>query len=561
MAIDMGIARSRRALLAGGIGGLAAVVASALGRPLQARAGADGDVVLGKPNTATTTTAISNFTTTSTAFAANCSKGYALTGTTSADERAGVYGVGNTMLGRGVTGWNAAGGGTGHLGGAGWGVFGSSAQGWGVYGQGATTGIGVRGDSGSGTGVYGHSLSGSAVIGDSYSTTKVGVLGRSRADRTGVFGFSGPNNVTPPAAPAKTGVYGYAAQDDTARGVHGRSPTGSGVAGDSDSGAGTLGTSGTGPGVQGASGTGPGVVGASMSFAGVSGQSSGGIGVFGYNQILEKPAVLGHSNAGGTGVLGFSGAGMPPAPPAKTGAYGFAAQDASSRGVYGQTTAGEGVRGQATKGNGVVGYSDAGVGVAGSSASSFGVMGSSSARAGVVGASTAANQPAIIGQSAGHGTGVLGFSGGASGGLPAAPDKTGVYGCAIQDADSRGLHGHSGAGRGVYGQATSGAGIYGYATSGAGLHGAATTGYALRTSGRLKVEKASGVAIIAATKTSAVVTPGLDVTSASFVLLTPRGNLGGRSLWYTTDATNDRITIRVSSAVPADLKVGWLLLG
>jgi hypothetical protein len=53
----------------------------------------------------------------------------------------------------------------------------------------------------------------------------------------------------------------------------------------------------------------------------------------------------------------------------------------------------------------------------------------------------------------------------------------------------------------------------------------------------------------------------VDVTSSSFVLLTPRGNLGGRSLWYTLDTTNDRITVKVSSAVAADLKVGWLLMG
>ena len=45
------------------------------------------------------------------------------------------------------------------------------------------------------------------------------------------------------------------------------------------------------------------------------------------------------------------------------------------------------------------------------------------------------------------------------------------------------------------------------------------------------------------------------------MLLTPRGNLGGRSLWYTLDTTNDRIAVKVSSAVAADLEVGWLLMG
>lgn len=58
MAIDTNVPRSRRALLAGGIGGLAAFVASALGRPLPARAGTDGDVVLGATNRASATTIV-----------------------------------------------------------------------------------------------------------------------------------------------------------------------------------------------------------------------------------------------------------------------------------------------------------------------------------------------------------------------------------------------------------------------------------------------------------------------------------------------------------------------
>ena len=55
--------------------------------------------------------------------------------------------------------------------------------------------------------------------------------------------------------------------------------------------------------------------------------------------------------------------------------------------------------------------------------------------------------------------------------------------------------------------------------------------------------------------------PGPDVTTTSFVLLTPEADIGTRRLWYTTDATANTITIRVSSAVSASLAVGWLLLG
>ena len=116
-------------------------------------------------------------------------------------------------------------------------------------------------------------------------------------------------------------------------------------------------------------------------------------------------------------------------------------------------------------------------------------------------------------------------------------------------------------GQGVRGEATSGLGVRGYATSGVGGRFDATTGYALQTVGRLKVEKASGVATILATKSTVTVTPGLDVTTTSFVLLTPKADIGTRRLWYTTDATANTITIRVSSAVTTSLAVGWLLLG
>ena len=165
-----------------------------------------------------------------------------------------------------------------------------------------------------------------------------------------------------------------------------------------------------------------------------------------------------------------------------------------------------------------------------------GVVGESTSGKGVSGVTNSKYAPAILGSSGGGNTGVYGYSG-VLYTEPAAPAKTGVYGYAAQDADARGVHGQSKAGRGVYGQATSGVGVY----------GSATTGYALRTSGRLKVDKASGVATIPATKTSITVTPGIDVTSTSFVLLTPKADLGSRRLWYTTSPTANTITIKVST--------------
>jgi hypothetical protein len=185
----------------------------------------------------------------------------------------------------------------------------------------------------------------------------------------------------------------------------------------------------------------------------------------------------------------------------------------------------------------------------------------------------AANGPGVIGgTAAGVGaegiawydtTGVLGFStSGGTGAIPAPPAKTGVYGYAAQGTTSRGVYGRTVAGRGVYGQATSGQGIRGYATSGVGVFAEAATGYALRTNGRVRHDSVSGVVTIPAGNSAwPVMPPGIDVSSGSFVLLTPRGNLGGRSLWYTIDTTANSFTIRVSSPVTTSLPVGWLLLG
>jgi len=170
---------SRRALLVGAVGGLGALAVSAFGRP-QVAAGHDvDDVRLGGANTATTTTQITNSTTGQTVFS------------------------------------------------------GVSSGGTGVLGQ-SNTSVGVYGNSGAGTAVYGLSNSGVSVWGDSSATNYPASLGRSYGNSTGVQGFSGIASI--PAAPAKTGVYGSAAQDSASKGVWGSSPAGHGLHGSSSSG-------------------------------------------------------------------------------------------------------------------------------------------------------------------------------------------------------------------------------------------------------------------------------------------------------------------------------------
>ena len=66
---------------------------------------------------------------------------------------------------------------------------------------------------------------------------------------------------------------------------------------------------------------------------------------------------------------------------------------------------------------------------------------------------------------------------------------------------------------------------------------------------------------IAVGKKAVTIAPGVNVTTGSFVLLTPMTNLGGRDLWFTRNAADDKFTIRMSSTRGSDTKVAWLLLG
>jgi hypothetical protein len=111
-------------------------------------------------------------------------------------------------------------------------------------------------------------------------------------------------------------------------------------------------------------------------------------------------------------------------------------------------------------------------------------------------------------------TGVLGISGPNE---PTVRAKTGVHGYADQDSTSRGVIGECPDGQGVRGETETGSAVFGNADS----------GYALRGSGRVRFDRVSGVARLAAGSTSKTITPGVDLTSNSFVLLTPKTTSGG----------------------------------
>jgi hypothetical protein len=112
---------------------------------------------------------------------------------------------------------------------------------------------------------------------------------------------------------------------------------------------------------------------------------------------------------------------------------------------------------------------------------------------------------------------------------------------------------NSGLSYGVQGHSNSSSGVGVYARND-------STGLALQTSGRTKFST-SGVAVMVAGATSKKVIPSVNVTSSSFVLLTPKTNIGSRALWFTTSAADNYFTIRMSSPRSSTTRVAWLLLG
>jgi len=229
-------------------------------------------------------------------------------------------------------------------------------------------------------------------------------------------------------------------------------------------------------------------------------------------------------------------------------------------GVYAHAPDGIAIRAESTTSIGVQGQSSSSAGVLGSTGSGWGVFGSGTTGIGVAGETNATNKPASIGVGKGNSTGVQGYSGVD---VPAPKAKTGVFGQADQDSDSRGVWGYAPAGQGVRGQATSGIGVRGLVTSGVGLSGEATTGYALRTKGRVRLDQSAGQATIASGTSSIVVTPGVDLTTTSAVVATLNGDAGGSTAVkrVAVNATANTFTVYLTGNATASVKLAWIVLG
>jgi hypothetical protein len=136
----------------------------------------------------------------------------------------------------------------------------------------------------------------------------------------------------------------------------------------------------------------------------------------------------------------------------------------------------------------------------------------------------------------------------------------GLYGTS---REGTGVSGFTRKGIGVDGFAEFGAGVQGSTDFGAGVVAIGNGGTALVVLGHARFSW-SGVASIPAGETSAVFDIGHgedpNVYAESFVLLSPKVNLGGRALWYRTDPAAGRFSIHISSPRSSPTEVGWLLL-
>jgi hypothetical protein len=104
------------------------------------------------------------------------------------------------------------------------------------------------------------------------------------------------------------------------------------------------------------------------------------------------------------------------------------------------------------------------------------------------------------------------------------------------------------------------AGVTGISPNGTGVEANSGGGYALVANGYIYVHRAAGVVTIAAGETSVVVRIGpKPFQSPSFVLLAPKGNLGGRELWYTRRGRT-AFVVHISSPQRRDTHVGWLVI-
>jgi hypothetical protein len=194
-------------------------------------------------------------------------------------------------------------------------------------------------------------------------------------------------------------------------------------------------------------------------------------------------------------------------------------------------------------GSGLVGLGDT-TGVSGQSALGIGVS-----------AVTFSAQPALKAENRNAGQGV------AVEALTHAPNYTAIYGHHDAGSSGYGVYGEAPIGIGVQGRGSV-YGVRGFSDSatGRGVFAENTAGgTALEAAGAVKFSTA-GVATVPTGATQATVSAGVDVTTATKVLVTPM-SAGGTFRFVQRDAAADKLTFRLSSAATSNLILAYFVIG
>jgi hypothetical protein len=329
--IDAAAPRSRRTLLAAGLGGALATVAAALGRPQAAQAADLDPILAGATTEATSATTLQQ----------NTGSVNGLAVTIAVNGGTGTAIVAAASDGPALRAQNTSGGPTVKV--TNTGAINPGAAIFAVAGSSITVptpqnGVGIHVVQTAGGNALFAQSSGTAVaaygdtIGLDAQGSTLGARAINGANGTALLAISGIDSVTPVA---KTGVYGYANQDAAAIGVQGKSALGIGVYGKSTSNTGLRGDSSSGTAVR--------------AF------STGGRAINATSGGTTAPGIASQTTGGTAAIQGFCGAGAVPPPEKETGVQGRCDTSADSIGVFGESNTGTAVLGASNAGSGVVG--------------------------------------------------------------------------------------------------------------------------------------------------------------------------------------------------------------
>ncbi len=305
-----------------------------------------------------------------------------------------------------------------------------------------------------------------------------------------------------------------------------------------------------------------------------------GWGVWGESTSTTKPATTGWSRGNNVGVLGWSGNQEELTTFPETslvsdiGVYGRCDTNAGSIGVFAKSQLGTGIR--------------ASGGAAGIEADGLlmGISVDSGQGPAIMATSSAIDRPSVMSVAFNDRTGVYGHSGSGDTRSSRQTKRRAGHGEPGHGVHRRGGH-QQGAGatarshrwqdedrrssarRTGHGvqrrpghQHPPGAGVRGSSTTGTGGAFTSTSGYAIKSSGRVSLAKASGYTTIAAGSKSKTVTPGTDLGTSSIAIATLQGSAGGTISVHrvAVNATTNKVTIYLTGTATRSVRVGWIVL-